>query len=334
MDTNNLATADDVAKLAGVSRWTVNRAFKKEASISEKTREKVLAAAEELGYAPDLLASSLASDRSHLVALLIDDFANPHKLIMLRSLTQTLRTHGWDTLLVNTLSEQDASKALLNVSQRRVDAAVLIGTNFDDHALETALGAKRVRKLILFARTSEYSNTVSICCNDEISMNSVADFVLNKGYKQALFLAGPQSPSAHLERKETFLKRWLQVRGYEASCIDIPAYDAKLAYLSISNYLDGMPIEQRPDVIVCENDALAMGTIDAIRYKHCLRVPEDIAVTGYDNVPQAAGPAYQLTTYQQPIEKMAEALVQVLKGKEDGPELQNFEGRLIIRTSA
>lgn len=101
-------TADDVALLAGVSRWTVNRAFKTGASISDKARRKVLDAAEQLGYTPDLLAASLASDRSNLVALLVDDFANPHKLAMMERLTRILRRHGWDILLVNMLDSNDA----------------------------------------------------------------------------------------------------------------------------------------------------------------------------------------------------------------------------------
>ena len=141
--TDGVVTADDVARLAGVSRWTVNRAFKKDASISQKSREKVMRAAEHLGYVPDLLASSLASDRSNLVCLLIDDFANPHKLVMLERLTRYLRKSGWDTLLVNTSEEEDTSAALLNASQRRVDAAVLIGIQFTDRSLATALGARR-----------------------------------------------------------------------------------------------------------------------------------------------------------------------------------------------
>ena len=87
-------TADDVAAAAGVSRWTVGRAFRKDASISAKSREKVLEAAEQLGYVPDLLAAALASDRSNLVALLVDDFTNPHKLVMLERLTRVLRQAG------------------------------------------------------------------------------------------------------------------------------------------------------------------------------------------------------------------------------------------------
>ena len=87
-------TADDVAIAAGVSRWTVNRAFKKDASISAKSREKVMSAAQALGYIPDLSASALASTRSNLVALLVDDFANPHKLVMMDCLTRALRGRG------------------------------------------------------------------------------------------------------------------------------------------------------------------------------------------------------------------------------------------------
>ena len=122
-DLPSAVTADEVADLAGVSRWTVNRAFKRGASISEKNRKKVLEAAERLGYVPDLLAASLGSDRSNLVALLVDDFSNPHKLVMMERLTRILRKNGWDTLLINTLDENDASAALLSASQRRVDAA-------------------------------------------------------------------------------------------------------------------------------------------------------------------------------------------------------------------
>ena len=93
-DSGTVVTADQVAERAGVSRWTVARAFKKDASISSAARARVLQAAEALGYVPDLLASSLASDRSNLVALLVDDFDNPHKLVMLERLTRILRAEG------------------------------------------------------------------------------------------------------------------------------------------------------------------------------------------------------------------------------------------------
>ena len=112
-------TADDVATAAGVSRWTVGRAFRKDASISDKSRRKVMAAAKALGYSPDLLAASLASDRSNLVALLSDDFENPHSLIVLERVSRILRREGWGMLLVNMRGE---FRRALGVARRQSTA--------------------------------------------------------------------------------------------------------------------------------------------------------------------------------------------------------------------
>lgn len=332
--TRDIVTADDVAELAGVSRWTVNRAFKKDASISKKTRTKILEVAERLGYAPDLLASSLASDKSNLVALLIDDFVNPHKLVILECMTLLLRKNGWDTLLVNTDDEDDASAALLNASQRRVDAAVLIGSNFDDLGLATALGARKLKKLVVFARSSADSNTLSICCDDEAAMAEVTNHVLKKGYKRPFFLAGPQTQSAHVLRKETFFSRWKDATGRTPDLAFVDKYDQRLAFQKVADQLSDLTEEERPDILVCENDALAMGAIDAIRHKMGLRVPHDIAVTGFDDAPLASNPNYQLTTYRQPMTEMIEAFVEVLKGGSTPKSLDKFKGQLVVRDSA
>lgn len=330
---NDTVTADDVAELAGVSRWTVNRAFKKDASISEKSRKKVLEAAEKLGYTPDLLAASLASDRSNLVALLVDDFLNPHKLVMMERLSRVLRLNGWDTMLVNTLDENDASAAMLHASQRRVDAVVLIGVKFDEKALAAALGAHRVDKLILFARRSDNPNTISICCDDGSAMDSITDHVIEKGYRRPVFLAGPQTESAHLLRMETFVSRWRSAFGETPECRVVGVYDPKRSYDHVKDYIAGLGKDRRPDILVCENDALAMGAIDALRFEHGLRTPDDIAVTGFDDVPMASNPNYQLTTYRQPLTAMAEGLVDVLKGETERADLVDFAGELVVRGS-
>ena len=333
-DEDGSITADDVAALAGVSRWTVSRAYRKDASISAKSREKVIKAAETLGYVPDLLATSLATDRTNLVALLVDDFANPHKLIMMDRLTRILRKTGYDTLLVNTNDEEDASAALLNASQRRVDAAILIGVSFNDQSLETALGAKRVKKLLVFARMSKNDNTISIYCDDRAAMTALTRHILSSGYRNPLVIAGPQTQSAHLQRKETFLSQWEQSTGTRPEFTSVARYDPKLAYDLVKTRFRDAPSSALPDVLVCENDALAMGAIDAIRFEFGLRVPQDIAVTGFDDVPQASSPHYELTTYRQPLTDMANALVDVLEGKTDTNQLNPFLGNLVIRKSA
>lgn len=327
-------TADDVAAAVGVSRWTVNRAFKKEASISPKTRTRIMEAAEALGYVPDLHASALASTRSNLVALLIDDFANPHKLVMLERLTRALRSRGWDTLLVNTLDRDDAAPALMNASQRRVDATILIGLQFDDEVLNAAYKAKRLKKLIIFARGSEDPNTVSICVDDREATREITEYVLERGYRKPLYLAGPRTTSAHLMRKETFVQVWMAATGETPETLSVSAYDPQLSSEVVLQALIGVPAAERPDIIVCENDALAMGAVDTIRHRFDLSIPQDMAVIGFDDVPQAASPNYRLTTYRQPLMEMANYLVDVLESTDTRDLHRTFLGKLVVRESA
>ncbi|WP_330647022.1 LacI family DNA-binding transcriptional regulator [Thioclava sp. FTW29] len=331
-------TADDVARAAGVSRWTVNRAFRKDASISEKAREKVLQAAAALDYIPDLRAAALASARSssarsNLVALLIDDFANPHKLVMLEHLTRALRRGGWDILLVNTLDTDDTAPALRHASQRRVDATILIGIQFHDDILNAVQQGGRQPKLIVFARTSQNENVISIAVDDRAATLKIAQYITQKGFRKPFYLAGPRTFSAHLLRKETFMEYWADTYGSQPETQWVDAYDSQKAERLIRQSLTGRAPQDLPDVIVCENDALALGTIDAIRHDLKLRVPEDIAVIGFDDVPQAASPNYRLTTYQQPLGDMAAYLVEVLDSRSPLSS-KTFLGQLIIRETA
>ncbi|MEL6889033.1 MAG: LacI family DNA-binding transcriptional regulator [Pseudomonadota bacterium] len=327
-------TADDVARLAGVSRWTVHRAFKTDASISQKSRGKVMQAAEALGYVPDLLAVSLASDRSGLVAILMDDFANPQQTTNIALLSKTLRKAGWHTLLVHTLDEDDASSGLLHASQHRVDAAILIGGRFNDEELAAALGAQRLRRLIVYGRVSQNPRTVSICCNDTIAMTEITDYVFAKGYRRPLFLAGPPTTSAHLLRKDAFLARWSTLAGVDAGVLVVGDYDPGHAEACLTDHLTATPRADYPDVVVCETDAIAMGAMDALRHRLGLQVPHDIAVTGFDDVPYAANRNYDLTTYQQPNDVLAQAVVAVLKGAQDTTPFSQLAGKLVVRSSA
>jgi DNA-binding LacI/PurR family transcriptional regulator len=327
-------TADDVADAAGVSRWTVARAFKKDAPISEKSRRKVLKVAEELGYAPDLLASSLASDRSNLVALLVDDFSNPHKLLVLERLTRVMQREGWGTMLFNTSDQSETHSALLAASQRRVDVAVLIGSRFDEAILHTALGARKLKKLVIFARASQRPNTLSICCDDDAAIREMSAYLLGKGYKRPIFLAGPNTQSAKLIRKETFLDIWQAERDYTPEVVHVPQYNYSLAYNAVFETLSRLGPANCPDLMFCENDVLAIGAMDAIRHGLGLSVPGNIAVVGFDDIESASSPAYNLTTYRQPITAMADALAEMLKSGSEPAGNLLFEGEFIVRETA
>ncbi|MCI4663544.1 MAG: substrate-binding domain-containing protein [Neomegalonema sp.] len=328
-----IVTAEDVASEAGVSRWTVGRAFKNEAPISEKTRQKVLSAADKLGYTPDLHAAALASDRSNLVALIFDDFENPHKLVMLERLSSALQTHGWSALLINSSGAKGAAGALKSASQRRVDAAVLIGTEFDDEMLAAAQGAQRIKKLVVLARESNAEGAVAITCDDDCAMAAIVDLMEKRGRMRPLFLAGPRTRSASLRRADV-LQRELARRGAApAQVLYAGEYHPDRAYRCIVSNFDAHGGVEAINVVVCENDILAIGAVDALRYGLGLRVPEDVAVVGYDDIALAAAPSYALTTVRQPISKMVAALVDMLKTETESRATITLAGELVVRSS-
>lgn len=137
-----------------------------------------------------------------------------------------------------------------------------------------------------------------------------------------------------LFRKETFLRVWEAERGgpvppviHANSYSPTDGRDCALAYLRT------LPPDQRPDVILCENDVLALGAMDAVRGDLRLRVPDDIAITGFDDIPLASSPNYNLTTYRQPITDMVHALVRLLDSDGKAPLRTVLPGRFVQRGS-
>ena len=111
-------------------------------------------------------------------------------------------------------------------------------------------------------------------------------------------------------------------------------YDPGHAEACLTDHLTATPRTAYPDVVVCETDAIAMGAMDALRHRLGLQVPHDIAVTGFDDVPYAANRNYDLTTYQQPNDVLAQAVVAVLKGAQDTAPFSQLAGKLVVRSSA
>lgn len=122
------ATASDVAEKAGVSKWTVSRAFTPGASISDSARESVLAAAAELGYRPNLLARSLSQKRTHIIGVAIDEMKNPHSMMMLDMVTKQLQTRGYMALLLNITAGENYRAVMAMADQLQVDGILFTAT--------------------------------------------------------------------------------------------------------------------------------------------------------------------------------------------------------------
>jgi LacI family transcriptional regulator len=332
MAVNRRITSSDVAREAGVSKWTVTRAFTPGASIAPESRERVLSAAEKLGYRPNLLARSLATKRTQQVAVLIDDFANPAKLPFLAQLTLALQNEETVMMLININQHHDHVDALLNADQRQVDAAILFGTDFRDVVLEENGGLSPRLPVFVLARESMTSSIPAVSCDSDIAIREICAHLVARGYRHPGFMTGPRTLSTALGRRRHFCKFWEDAGIPHVPILAAGNYERTAAMAALRKYLQATPETARIDVLMCENDALAMGAVDAARWEFGLRIPDDLAIVGFDGFEQTASPSYDLTTYQQPIVEMVDAIVAMALNRIPRESLK-LRGSLLVRGS-
>jgi LacI family transcriptional regulator len=325
------ATAADVAQEAGVSRWTVIRAFEPGGIISDKSRDRVMEVAGRLGYRPNLLARSLTTKTTHQIAVLVDDFSNVYKLFALEKLTAALQAEGLVAMLIHIGPHVDHANAFLDADQRQVDAVVLLGTGFREETLQSAIKAGSP-PLFVLARESTIEGIPSVACDAALSLRAIVDHLAGRGYRRPAFMSGPKAMSTSLGRQRYFSEYWAALDVPEVPELAAGAYDFKAAEACLRKYFDETPAEARMDVLMCENDVLALGAMDMAQRKFGLRVPEDLAIVGYDGNDLTGMSMFDLTTYEQPMEAMIAVLVDMLQGRREAASV-TLPGRLIARGS-
>ena len=326
-------TAAAVARLADVSKWTVIRAFDPEASISDETRLKVRKAADMLGYRPNLLARSLATNRTNQVAVLVDDFTNLHKLPLLEKLSFALQNENKVLMLININRDYEQIDALINVYQRQVDGIILFANSLQDKILEQARVGKFSTPLLILARESTLDSVPSITTDVEASIAEIGAFLWARGYRRPGFMTGPVAHESLVLRHSHFSDFWKTYGVSDLAVLPAGSYDRRDGEAAMRKYLISTEPATRIDVLMCENDNLAIGAMDNARREFGLVTPRDLAFIGYDNIDMAAAPSYALTTYEQPLEAMIAASIDLLMGRVAHQSIKLL-GRLVIRQSA
>lgn len=326
-------TAQEVAEAAGVSKWTVIRAFTPGAPIAEASRKRVLEVAERLNYSPNLLARSLATNLTHQVAVFVDDFLNPHKLPFLAKLTEVFQAEGMVVMLININRRFDHIHALINADQRKVDAVILFGTAFRDETLKDARLGPGAPPMFVLARDSQIDGVPAVTCDAEKAMEEVCGYLFAKGYRRPGFMAGPKTLSTALGRRAAFGHFWGSRGVAVAADLSTDAYSIEAGAAAARTYLASASPEERPDVLCCENDVLAFGAIDVAKAEFGLAVPGGLAVAGFDDVEFSSTPNYDLTTYAQPVDEMVRIVADMALGRRERTTV-SLTGRFVPRGSA
>jgi len=324
-------TESDVAKLAGVSQSAVSRAFTPGASVAEATREKILKAAQELGYQPNLMARSLATRQSNIVALAISHLENPFYAQVVRELSDRLRETGRHILLFSTPPDEQVDPALEGVLSYQVDAIVLTATMA---SLELALQCQKAGvPIVQINRESKIPGISTVRGQNRRAGELVADFLVAGGHKRFGFIGGTEHSGTSRIRQDGFAEK-LKSHGFETQIAygDYTFEDAAVAARSL------LGSASPPDALFCASDYMAFAALDVAKREFGLKVPDQLSVVGFDDVPEAAHAAYELTTFSQPAGALVAEAIKIidLMTEEPGRRAQRREvrGELIVRGSA
>jgi DNA-binding LacI/PurR family transcriptional regulator len=290
-------SSNDVAKLAGVSRSAVSRAFTPGTYVSEETRAKVLRAADLLGYRPNMMARSLITNRTHIVGVVTTHLDNPFYATLLQRLIDDIQKIGMATLtfIADETSNDERISQLLSY---RVDALVLTNTSLSSKM--SARCAQGETPVVAINRYLENDTITSVTCDNAECAAEVADLLLKLKRKRIAFMAGEPDTSSSRDRERGFRRR-LSERGVALHASAIGNYEHESGVRAARELLSR---PKRPDAIFCANDLMALATIDVARKEFGLDVPRDLAVVGFDNSDAASWPTYRLTSVDQNMAKM------------------------------
>ena len=321
-----VVTSYDVARQAGVSQSAVSRCFTPGASVSARTRERIMKAAHDLGYQPNMIARSLITKRSNLVAVIVANLGyNPE---FTSTLSRAFAARGLNLLFYTLDAEADAERVIDQLWQYRVDG-VVAATHLSARHIERL--AKRHVPLIFLNRASAETAINSVSCDQEEGERWLVDRLWAGGHRRFAIVAGPDTSPVSRQRVLGARER---LASLGAASVDLLAgdftYDGGRAAIAALATL--------PDAVICANDMMAIGCIDELRSVRGCLVPEDVSVVGFDGSSPGRWLAYDLTTVRQPTATMVEAAIDMLTARIEKPDLHSekrvFSGELVAGGSA
>ena len=325
-------TAEDVARTLGVSQSTISRAFSMTASISDDMKLRVIKAANKLGYQPNVIARSLITRRTNMIAIVMANLIDPFYPVVLDELVQQIQARGFQTLLFVPSAGQDIDDVMPNLLQYQVDAIVLTSATISSEMARIC--AARDTPVVSFNRYVPGLKIHAVSSDNVAGARQVADFLVTTGHERPAFVSGQRDATTNRDRQTGFASRLKQLKIKSYLQEDGGEFSYEAGYAAAKRLLRRAT---RPDALFFACDVMALGGMDAAR-EIGLSVPEDLSIVGYDDVPMAALPCYSLTTIRQPIREMAKAAVDVLnlaegKGAKSAPTTRIIMGDLITRSS-
>lgn len=328
-------TIEDVAVAAGVSRGTVSRVLNGGRLVSPEASAAVRRAVEQTGYVVNHNARSLVTRRSNAVAFILSEshdllFEDPNFSVLLRVATETLAAAQM-TLFLTLNGGSDARDRLLNyVRGGYLDGVLLVSTHGDDPLFH--LLKQNGVPTVVCGRPLGHENSLSyVHADDQGGSQLATQYLIERGYEQIAVISGPLDTAGAMDRLAGY-RQVLGPRGRPDLIEEAPAYSHRAGEQAMARLLARVPTV---DAVFAASDLLAAGAISTLRQQG-RRVPDDVAVAGFDDSRLAVTSDPPLTTVHQSFEQLGEEMVHLLTRVIDGapPRAVQVPTRLIVRESA
>lgn len=306
-----MSTIHDVARLAGVSVSTASNALNGKGYVKDSTRRAVLEAAERLAYRPSGAARNLKLKHSRIIGLIAFDAAGPVHSAIISGAMRRAEESGYEAVLCNSHYREDRVLSTF-LAYRMLDACVVMSPELDDATLRDL--ARTDFPIVAIDRDIEGENIGCVLMDDATSAHGIARLFHERGYREIAYI-GPDPAQHHVrdvaERNRGFLE------GVAEYGLHLPPERHRYGGFTIPSGQEAMQeiLAQGPPprAVFAANDEMALGALRVVRERK-LRIPEDIALIGFDDIPYASFATPQLSTVRRPLYNLGEAAVDLLLG--------------------
>ncbi len=331
-----MTTLEEIAKLSATSRSTVSRVINDDPHVSLATRDKVMAVVRQLNYHPNLAARSLVAGRTHVLGLVIPMgvsrlFTDPYFPILIQGAASACNANKHTVMLW--LAEPEYERQMINqiLYNGLIDGVIVASSLIDDSLIESLL--KSSLCFIMIGRNLPNPELSYVDVDNQESARQAVHYLLRTGRRQIATITGPQNMIAGLDRLEGYraaLREW----GLAAD----PGLIADGSFSEAGGYEAMRQLLPRsPDAVFAASDAMAIGAMRAL-HDAGRRIPEDVAVVGFDNMPFAERAEPPLTTVRQPIQRAGalavETLIDMIENPDSRPRRIILPTELVIRQSS
>ena len=306
-------TLQDVAARAGVSKSAVSRTFTPGASVSPAMRARVEKAAQELGYHPNVLASSLTTGRTKLIGLISNNFTNPYFLEIFDAFTRALQEADLRPLLLNLSDAADADRSLARLQQYSVDGVIVASSTLPPQ-FATMFQDAGLPVVHAFGWSSPIPGTAFAGIDNAAAGRFAARTLMDRGYRRLGFLGGPAQATTTQERLSGFQSA-LQDMGHSPAVHFATEYSYGAGHAAMTAALR----EGHVDAWFCGDDVIAVGALQAARAAGCA-VPGDLGLLGLNDMAIAGWSGIELTTIVQPLHAIVAAAVDLVQNSIADPK--------------